>query len=72
MRNFNMKSVINNMVYFVRNTKEINIMLITGIVVEMKMDTESEAKLVEDLLLKKDTETILDITVKSRIFRGYS
>ncbi len=72
MRYFNMKSVINNMVYFIRNKKEIDIMLITGTVVEMKMDTESEAELVEDLLLKKDTETILDITVKSRIFRGYS
>ena len=72
MRNFNMKSVINNMVYFVRNTKEIDIMLITGTVVEMKMNTKSEAEIVEDLLLKKDTETILDITVKSRIFRGYS
>ena len=72
MRNFNLKSVINNMVYFVRNTKEIDIMLITGTVVEMKMNTKSEAEIVEDLLLKKDTETILDITVKSRIFRGYS
>ncbi len=69
MEHFSMDNIINNMIYFSRKGKEVSVLLITGIVTEITANSEEEAKLVEELLLKKDTETVLDITVK---FRGYS